>query len=119
MAGIRTRNKLTALAVDRQRRPGLYADGAGLNLVITDKGVKRWELRTMARGRRRQLGLGIYPKVTLEAARRKAADLRDALRDGVSVPSARQPRPGASAKAATNPVTFRDAFESYFELKSQ
>ena len=27
MAGIRTSNRLTALAVDRQRKPGLYADG--------------------------------------------------------------------------------------------
>jgi integrase len=117
MAGIRTSNRLTALAVDRQRKPGLYADGAGLTLVVTDKGVKRWELRAMAQGRRRQLGLGVYPKVSLEAARRKAAGLRNALRDGDAVPAARQPRPAASPDAA-GPVTFRAAFESYFELKA-
>jgi integrase len=118
MTGIRTRNKLTALAVDRQRRPGLYADGAGLNLVVTPHGVQRWELRTMAQGRRRQLGLGIYPKITLEAARRKAAALRDALSRGSAPPSARRSRPAKQAKAAARPVTFRDAFESYFELKA-
>ena len=117
MAGTRTSNRLTALAVDRQRKPGLYADGAGLTLVVTDKGVKRWELRAMAQGRRRQLGLGVYPQVSLEAARRKAAGLRDALRDGAAVPAARQPRPAAKQVAA-GPVTFRAAFESYFELKA-
>ena len=117
MAGTRTSNKLTALAVDKKRQPGLYADGAGLNLVITDKGVKRWELRTMADGRRRQLGLGVYPRVSLEAARRKAAGLRDRLRDGAVLPAGRRLR-SPPASVAVGPVTFRAAFESYFEFKA-
>lgn len=117
MAGTRTSNRLTALAVDKQRRPGLYADGAGLTLVVTDKGVKRWELRAMTNGRRRQLGLGVYPQVSLEAARRKAAGLREALREGAVVPAARTLR-SEMRPVAPGPVTFRAAFESYFELKA-
>ena len=109
MAGTRTSNRLTALAVDKQRRPGLYADGAGLTLVVTDKGVKRWELRAMTNGRRRQLGLGVYPQISLEAARRKAAGLREALREGAAVPAARQPRLVMSSVTPA-PVTFRAAF---------
>ncbi|MEQ1611490.1 MAG: integrase arm-type DNA-binding domain-containing protein [Hyphomicrobiaceae bacterium] len=117
MAGTRTRNRLTALAVEKQRRPGLYADGAGLTLVVTDKGVKRWELRAITNGRRRQLGLGVYPQVSLEAARGKAAGLREAIRVGAAMPAARRPRPATNLVDA-GPVTFRAAFESYFELKA-
>jgi Arm DNA-binding domain len=59
---------LTALAVAKQTRPGNYGDGAGLSLVVTRSGVKRWELRLSVRGHRRQLGLGLYPAVSLEDA---------------------------------------------------
>ena len=70
MTGHRTQNTLTALAVAKQKRPGLYGDGAGLSLVVTAAGVKRWELRLSASGHRRQLGLGLYPAVSLDDARR-------------------------------------------------
>ncbi len=66
MAGLRTQNRLNALAVEKQRRPGIYADGAGLSLVVTDVGVKRLELRVSVGGRRRQLGLGLYPSCRLK-----------------------------------------------------
>jgi hypothetical protein len=41
MAGIRTRNRLTAVAVERLRTPGIHTDGAGLSLILTTSGVKR------------------------------------------------------------------------------
>ena len=39
------KHKLTAIAVQKAKEPGAYADGGGLSLIITDKAVRRWELR--------------------------------------------------------------------------
>lgn len=118
MAGLRTQNRLTALAVERQKRPGIYADGAGLSLIITDAGVKRWELRLGVGGRRRQLGLGVYPQVSLESARRNASELRQERSNGVRAATGRR------RVIPTEPPTprvemFRDAFDGYFEMKEQ
>lgn len=118
MAGLRTQNRLTALAVEKQKRPGTYADGSGLSLIITDAGVKRWELRLSVSGRRRQLGLGIYPNVSLENARRNALELRHEHRHGARPPSVRQPLVQAE-QAVARTTTFREAFESYFEMKER
>jgi integrase len=118
MAGHRTQNRLTALAVEKQRRPGQYADGAGLSLIVTDAGVKRWELRLSVQGRRHQLGLGLYPVVTLEAARRAAVTLRQQQGLEGPLPAGRRavaPRTPVAPRA----LTFRQAFDSYFEMKEQ
>jgi len=71
MTGVRTRNRLKALAVEKQTVPGVYADGGGLSLIVTDADTKKWELRIAICGRRRQLGLGVYPAVSLDAARQR------------------------------------------------
>ncbi|MGH7487847.1 MAG: Arm DNA-binding domain-containing protein, partial [bacterium] len=85
MTGIRTRNRLKALAVEKQGAPGIYADGGGLSLVVTDTGTKKWELRIAIGGRRRQLGLGVYPGVSLDDARSKATQIRTGASEGRDV----------------------------------
>ena len=118
MTGIRTRNRLKALTVEKETRPGTYADGGGLSLIITETGTKRWELRTAIGGRRRQLGLGIYPAVSLQGARNGATQIRDGASEGRDVMSdLRQSKRAVIASARI--VTFRAAFESYFEMKEQ
>ena len=42
---IRATSRLSALRVAKLKEPGLYKDGAGLRLEMTDKGVNRWALR--------------------------------------------------------------------------
>ncbi|MDZ4789875.1 MAG: tyrosine-type recombinase/integrase [Hyphomicrobiales bacterium] len=112
MAGTRIHNRLTALAVEKQRTPGTYPDGAGLSLVVTDRGVKRWELRIQVGARRRQLGLGLFPKVSLDAARRKASVCRREIEQGLDISKRDRPK-------AVRTVTFRNAFECYFDMKEQ
>lgn len=113
MPGTRTQNRLTAIAVEKQRKPGLFADGAGLSLVVTEHGVKRWELRVRTGARRRQLGLGLFPEVSLDAARRKAGEIRRAVEAGGGIPQRERPKPLPRA------VTFRDGFLGYFDMKEQ
>jgi Arm DNA-binding domain len=62
--------------------PGRYSDGDGLYLLVSASGAKRWVLRIMAHGRRRDFGLGSLSLVSLEEARRKARDVRKFARDG-------------------------------------
>ena len=45
-------------------------------------GAKSWTLRVMRGGKRRDLGLGGFPKVGLADARKKAAEYTDALDAG-------------------------------------
>jgi hypothetical protein len=49
---------LTAIGVRALKTPGRYADGNGLYLKVSKSGAKRWELRTMVRGKRCDIGLG-------------------------------------------------------------
>ena len=57
-------NKLTALTM-RQLGPGRHADGEGLYLVVRKSGACQWVQRIVIQGRRRDLGLGPFPRVTL------------------------------------------------------
>jgi len=49
--------KLSALAVKNQNKPGLYGDGGGLYLQVTEVTAKTWIFRYMMAGKRRDMGL--------------------------------------------------------------
>jgi integrase len=73
--------RLTAIAV-RRLGPGRYADGNGLWLDVDDSGARRWFLRTLVHGRRRDIGLGGVSWVSLAEAREMALRLRKVAREG-------------------------------------
>jgi hypothetical protein len=73
--------RLTALAVTRASKLGLYADGAGLYLRVNRNGSKSWAFRFTLRGKPREMGLGGL-KVTLADARKKAAGSRGKIGRG-------------------------------------
>ena len=73
---------LTALFVKRVTAPGKYGDGNGLYLRVNDSGSKQWIQRLMVGGRRRELGLGGWPVVSLADAREAAMANRRAARQG-------------------------------------
>ena len=75
-------NVLTAVRVRSLKKPGRYADGNGLYLVVDPSCAKRWMLRTVVRGRRRDIGLGGLRLVSLAEAREQAARLRRIARQG-------------------------------------
>lgn len=66
----------------RNASPGRYADGNGLYLVVDPSGARRWLLRIVIKGLRRDLGLGGVSWVSLAEAREKAAAYRKIARDG-------------------------------------
>jgi integrase len=75
-------NALTAVRVRKEQKPGRYADGNGLYLVVDPSGARRWLLRLVIEGRRRDLGLGSASLVPLSEAREKALAYRKTARQG-------------------------------------
>lgn len=93
---------LTAVAVRQLKTPGRYADGNGLYLVVEPSGAKRWLLRTVVHGKRRDIGLGGLSLVSLADAREVAAAYRKLARSGGD--------PLAERRKAQNPCpSFREA----------
>ena len=74
--------KLSATRVKSLNSPGRYSDGAGLHLYISKAGGKSWVQRITIDGRRRDIGLGGYPSVSLAQARKRATDNREAIGHG-------------------------------------
>jgi integrase len=68
--------KLNARFVETTTKPGRHVDGAGLCLVVAKNGSKKWVLRYQVGGRRRDMGLGAFPAVSLGSAREKAMAAR-------------------------------------------
>ena len=66
--------RLSATKAKALCKPGRYTDGEGLHLFIGKTGKKSWVQRITVDGRRRDIGLGGYPSVSLALAREKTAD---------------------------------------------
>ena len=66
---------LNARKVETAKR-GRHGDGRGLYLVVKPSGTRSWVLRYQIKGRRRDLGLGAYPDISLALARERAVDAR-------------------------------------------
>ncbi|BBP57100.1 integrase arm-type DNA-binding domain-containing protein [Pseudomonas sp. St316] len=81
--------KLNPKQVENLAEPGTYEDGDGLRLEIKPSGSKSWTLRFQLAGRRREMGLGSYPEVSLKKARLAASAKRSQLSDGVDPLAAR------------------------------
>ena len=60
----------------------LYADGNCLFLRVDSAGRKRWILRTVVQGQRRDIGLGGLSRTSLVEARVRAKILRKIAREG-------------------------------------
>jgi integrase len=77
--------ELSAIEVSRLTNRGNHAVGGvtGLYLYVNDAQGRSWVLRTMVAGKRKHLGLGGYPSVTLAQAREKARAAREQVVGGL------------------------------------
>ena len=111
----RKARELGSLAISRLNRPGFYFVGgvSGLALQVLPTGGRTWILRAVIGGRRRDMGLGGYPDVTLAGAKDAARRARELIREGVDpierARSAKRELLAASARA----ITFKDAAEAF------
>ena len=90
----------------RNAKPGKYTDGHGLMLWVQPSGTKQWVQRLVIQGKRRDMGLGGFPLVTLAEARDKALANRRVARKG-----------GDPRQSGTPDVpTFAEAARKVFDL---
>jgi len=108
---------LKAIEVARIEKPGYHAVGTvkGLHLQVTPAGSRSWVLRATIGDKRREIGLGSYPAVTLAQAHAIARDMRERINSGTD-PLAERKESQSKLKAAhTLVMTFRQAAAGYIK----
>ena len=110
---------LTALAVTRLHEDGFHPVGEvpGLGLHVFGE-ARSWLLRFSFAGRRPEMGLGSFPEVSLAAARQKARDARELIRQGTNPIDAKHAARSAAEAARAASKTFKECAKSYIDAKS-
>lgn len=107
------------MAVSKLKEPGLHFVGTvdGLALQITAAGAKSWILRVRigTGGKRREMGLGSYPSVTLAQAHELARQARSKARAGVDPVAERQAAQIKLAIDQANQLTFKQCAEKFID----
>ncbi|MDJ1463725.1 site-specific integrase [Nitratireductor sp. GZWM139] len=79
----RTLHKLSdARAKSNNLKAGRHSDGGGLYLYVSPAGTKSWVYMWTRNKRRREMGLGAYPVVSLARARQMAEQCRTNVAEG-------------------------------------
>lgn len=92
---------------------GKYADGQGLWLVKPERARGKWVLRLVVDGKRREMGLGRWPDVSIGEARDLAAEARKKLRAGSDPIEVR----AKAKKKKPVRLTVKQAVDGCFEAK--
>jgi integrase len=91
---------------------GKFADGEGLWLVKSHKDAGRWMLRIVVNSKRREMGLGRWPDVTIAEARNQAAAARKLVRQGIDPIALRQ-----KERIQSKPLSLKEAVMGCFEAR--
>jgi integrase len=117
--------ELSDLQVRRLTRPGLHAVGGvtGLHLQVAQyrpgaEPARTWVLRIKVGSKRRDMGLGGYPSVTLSQARDSARTARELVSRGIDPILQRQQAKSALAAQQAAEKTFAECVREYIKAKS-
>lgn len=115
----RIAKELTAIEVKRITKPGTHAVGGvpGLLLQVTKTGAKSWILRAWVGGKRREIGLGGFPGVTLAQAQEKARKKKEQIEQGIDPVEERRAARAALLAAQAKRKTFDECVKSYLAIK--
>ncbi|RXG85355.1 tyrosine-type recombinase/integrase [Bradyrhizobium zhanjiangense] len=112
----RATNKLSVKFVERNDlEPGLYGDGNGLYLQVSNRNTKAWVFRFMINRVPRKMGLGEVSKVKLADARKKANAAHLLVVDGIDPIAERDARKAALAVERAKAMSFEECAKSYIE----
>ncbi len=113
----RQAKSLTAIQVQRITDPGLHFVGEvpGLALNVARGGTRSWLLRATVAGKRRDIGLGGFPAVTLADARKKAREAREGISQGSDPIEARKAAQSAAKAAREAARTFDQCASAYID----
>lgn len=112
---------LTAQEVKTLSKAGYHAVGgvSGLNLQVSKQGAKSWILRTTIGDKRREVGLGSFPEVSLANARIVAAALKQQIKEGFDPVIDRELKRAEIKKAQSKNITFQEVAEQFIEKKTK
>jgi integrase len=105
--------KLLALKVERERRPGLYGDGGGLYYRVAPGGTRGWIFRFKIQGRARDMGLGSVETFGLKEAREAARDCRKLLYHGIDPIEERRGRRQQQRLDSARAISFEKCAKAY------
>lgn len=117
--------EMSPIELKRLRHPGegrrnaMFAVGgvSGLHLQITPRGARSWILRATVGAKRRDIGLGGYPDVTLAQARERAREAKEQIWRGVDPVEDRKAVRAALIAQQRRGLTFADALNRYADAK--
>jgi integrase len=110
----RATNKLSVKFVEKEDlKPGLYGDGGGLYLQVSESQTKAWVFRFMMARRARKMGLGDFELVSLKEARKKRDAAYGLVIDGVDPIADRDTRRAAQFAASAKALTFKECAADY------
>lgn len=89
----------------------------GLHIQVLPSGSASWLLRILVGAKRREIGLGGYPDVTLAQARDKARDMREKVRLGIDPVEERRAAKASLVSMQRRGLTFAEAIDRYLEAK--
>lgn len=121
------------VAVEKRKNPkgspraALHPVGGVAGLLLVCKpppegqeiGGRSWILRTKVGQKRRDIGLGAYPDVSLAMARERAREAKDKIRRGIDPVAERRALQSALTAEQAKAVTFADVAKEYVEKKSR
>jgi integrase len=120
----RIAKELSALDVKRLQHPGKGRNAtfrvggvSGLLLQITPNGGRTWLLRVTVGSRRREIGLGGFPDVTLAQARERAREAKDKIQHGIDPVEERKALRAQLVAAQRRGLSFADAVDRYLDAK--
>lgn len=113
----RKAKELSALEVNRLTAPGLHFVGgvAGLSLQVSASGARSWILRATVGTRRRDIGLGGFPDVTLAGAREAARAARNKIKEGIDPVDESKAKRSALVASQAAAITFGEAAAKYID----
>lgn len=110
-----------AISKDGEPYNALHPVGgvAGLLLQVTPSGAKSWIYRAVVGTKRRNIGLGGYPAVSLAKAREKAQEMREKIQQGIDPVEQKKEARRELIKQQLATMTFKDAAEQYIKKKAK
>lgn len=111
---------LSAIEVKRLDKEGFHAVGtvSGLGLAITPEGSKSWVYRTSIAGKRRKMGLGGYPSVTLANAIEKARQIKADIDKGIDPISAKKTNKSLLLAQQAKAKTFEECAQMFLATRT-
>ena len=107
--------KLSAVEVAKAKGPAVLHDGGGLYLRVSATGAKSWVFRFQLDGKRRDMGLGPFPDISLAEARAKAAEHRKQRHEGIDPLDAKAAQRQAQRVSVAKGRTFRECADEFIE----